>query len=149
MDTAQGQATHSLELRRSIRASKARLYRAWTEAEELSRWFAPSTDFTVLVHDFDPTVGGRYRIEMRHNDGSQHIVVGVYRELAPPDRVAFTWRWEGNPDAPETLVQVDLHERGEETEVVLRHDLFANVDMRNEHNKGWLGCLNRLADHVA
>ena len=81
----------SLEVRRIIQAAPARVYDAWTTPELLTKWFAPATDYTVIVHQAEARVGGCYRIEMRHANGASHIVVGEYRELDRPTRLAFTW----------------------------------------------------------
>jgi uncharacterized protein YndB with AHSA1/START domain len=135
--------THSLEVRRTIHASPERIYDAWTTADALTRWFAPSSDFTTVVHTVDLRVGGHYRIEMRHRDGSSHIAVGAYRELTRPTRLSFSWRWEGTP-MTDTLVTIELRPSGASTELVLTHSGFTTEHDRNEHTKGWTGCLARI-----
>lgn len=135
--------THSLEVRRTIRASPERVYDAWTTPEALTQWFAPSADFTTVVHEVEPRVGGRYRIEMRHRSGSSHIAVGTYRELSRPSRLSFSWRWEGTPMA-DTIVTIEITPTGGGTELVLKHSGFTTEHDRNEHVKGWTGCLERI-----
>ncbi len=136
-------AAQSLEVRRLIAAPPTRVYDAWTTPELLTKWFAPSGDFTVIVHQSDTRVGGNYRIEMRHTNGSSHIAVGEYREMHRPTKLVFTWGWEGTP-ATDTLVTVEFHPSDEGTEVVLTHTRFATDAARDEHLKGWTGCLDRL-----
>ncbi|HEV8357700.1 MAG TPA: SRPBCC domain-containing protein [Gemmatimonadales bacterium] len=140
-------AAAALEVRRVIPAPRDRVFRAWTEAATVSRWFAPTDDYTTIVHALDVRVDGRYRIEMRHKDGAQHVAIGAYREIAPPERLAFTWKWEGQ-DMPETVVTLQLLDRGAETELVLRHTGLPSTEMRNRHQEGWFGCLGRLATKV-
>jgi uncharacterized protein YndB with AHSA1/START domain len=142
MDTARP-ATHSLEVRRTIRASPEHIYDAWTTAETLARWFAPSADFTTVVHEVEARVGGRYRIEMRHQNGSSHVAVGAYRELTRPTRLSFSWRWDGTPMA-DTIVTIDLMPVDGGTELILTHSGFTTEPERNEHAKGWNGCLDRI-----
>jgi uncharacterized protein YndB with AHSA1/START domain len=136
-------ASHSLQVKRHVHASPTRVYRAWTDEAQLARWFAPSADFETVVHEMDVRSGGTYRIEMRHPDGSSHVAVGEYRELQAPTRLTFTWRWEGAPMA-DTLVTVEFLSKAGGTEVVLTHTLFQSEDQRDEHTKGWTGCLTRL-----
>lgn len=138
-----GAPTHSLEVRRTIEAPPARIFDAWTTPELLTRWFAPSADFTTVVHQSDVRVGGQYRIEMRHKDGASHVAVGTYRELTRPTRLSFSWRWEGTPMA-ETVVTIDLMPAGSGTELILTHSGFATEPDRDEHTKGWTGCLARI-----
>jgi uncharacterized protein YndB with AHSA1/START domain len=56
----------------------------------------------------------------------------------------YTWRWEAKPELGETLVTVEFHEVGRSTEVVLTHELFPTATARDDHNRGWNGCLDRL-----
>jgi uncharacterized protein YndB with AHSA1/START domain len=98
----------------------------------------------------DLRVGGRYRFGMRQVPaGDIFYLTGTYREVTPPERLVYTWRWENEPDGAETLVTVEFHDRGAATEVVLLHEKFPNQHMRDEHNKGWSGCLDRLVALVA
>ncbi len=134
----------TLELRHTYTASPERVFRAWIEATSLSRWFAPSDEYQAIVHDLEVRVGGRYRIEMRHSGGASHVAYGEYREIEPHRRLSFTWRWEANPSMPETLVTVAITPQGEKSELVLTHQRFADAKMRDDHTKGWSGCLERL-----
>ena len=141
-------ASHSLQVKRQLGAPPGQVYRAWTDASHLARWFAPSPDFETVVHELDLRAGGGYRIEMRHPDDSSHVAVGEYRELEAPRRLTFTWRWEGSPMS-DTLVTVELLSKDGGTELVLTHTLFQSEELRDEHTKGWTGCLTQLAAHFA
>ncbi len=135
-----------LQIRRTYRASRERIFRAWTESEQLRKWFAVAEGFTIPIAEVDLIVGGKYRLGMQPpgEDGIL-IVGGVYRQILPPEKLVFTWRWETpNADEPETLVTVEFRERDNVTEVVLRHELFTNDDAREKHRQGWEGCLNQL-----
>ena len=137
-------ASHSLQVRRHLVAPPKKVFQAWTDRAHLARWFAPSPDFKIVVHELDVRPGGGYRIEMRHPDGSSHIAVGEYRELDAPRWLTFTWRWEGSPMS-DTLVTVELTSKDGGTEVVLTHTLFQSEELRDEHTKGWTGCMAQLA----
>lgn len=60
----------------------------------------------------------------------------------------FTWASEGDtscgPAGHETLVTVELYERGSVTELVLTHERFTNAVERDKHDHGWMGCLAQL-----
>ncbi|MEQ1856704.1 MAG: SRPBCC domain-containing protein [Longimicrobiales bacterium] len=136
---------HSLQIRRTVRATPSRVYRAWTEPAQVARWFAPNRDFQVVVHRLDVRPGGGYRIEMKHPDGSSHVAIGEYKELEENLRLTFSWRWEGAP-MEDTLVTVEFTRLGDDTEVVLTHSRFTSESQRDEHSKGWTGCLTQLVD---
>jgi uncharacterized protein YndB with AHSA1/START domain len=126
-----------------IEAPRERVFEAWTQAEELRRWFSPGP-MTTRVAEVDLRVGGRYRVIMRAPDGAEHTVSGVYRSIDPPGRLVFTWRWEDQPDPVETVVTIELTARGTSTELLLRHEGHPNAKERESHEHGWNGCLDKL-----
>ena len=135
-----------LNLRRSIPATRDRVFRAWTDPKQLKQWFAVADGYTTPIAEVDLRVGGRYRLGMKPPGDEPLLVVGgVYREVLPSQRLVFTWRWESpNEDEPETLVTVEFIEKGSATEVVLQHELFEDAAARDKHGEGWVGCLDHL-----
>jgi len=135
-----------LSVRRLYHASRERVFRAWTDPEQLKKWFAVSEGFTTPIADVDLRVGGRYRLGMQPpGDDGVLIVGGVYQQISPPEKLVFTWRWESpNADEPETLVTVEFNEQGNDTEVILTHELFTDIPQRDKHGEGWIGCMNNL-----
>ncbi len=134
----------TLQLKRIFPAPREKVFRAWTDPKELKKWFAPTDEYTVPFAEVDLRVGGNYRIAMQAPDGNLHIAIGTYREILPPEKLVFTWSWEG-ADMQETLVIIEFRKQGNSTEVVLTHKLFPNVEARDKHSQGWTGCLDRLA----
>jgi uncharacterized protein YndB with AHSA1/START domain len=135
-----------LEMRRTIRTSREKAFEAWTDPGQLRQWFAVAENFTTPVAEVDLRVGGRYRLGMKApGDNPLLVAGGVYREILPPERRIFTWRWESaDPDEPETLVTVEFHEASGATEIVLKHEWFTDVLQRDRHGEGWAGCLDHL-----
>ena len=135
-----------LQIRRTFQASPDRLFAAWTTPEELKRWHAPG-QLTVAVADVDLRMGGRYRIEMQEPDeGAVHKVSGIYRVVDPPNKLVYTWQWEGDP--AETQVTLEFLSRGTGTELVLTHEGFADGDSRAHHEQGWTSILERLGGQL-
>lgn len=139
-------------LKRTFTASPHRVFQAWVEPEQLKRWFAPSEEYSVPIAEVDARVGGRYRIQMKAPDGKTATSVGVYREVLPGEKLVFTWAWEEHtPEMVrmgqgigETLVTVEFLEREGSTELILTHENFPDKKARDDHEKGWTGCLGRL-----
>ena len=135
----------ALRLSRIIAAPRETVFRAWTTPSELKRWAAPG-DMATALAEIDLKTGGRFRIHMQGPDGTLHRVIGVYRAVEPPRRLVYTWSWEEKPDEGDTLVTVEFHDRGgTRTEVVLIHERFASTEVRDRHQQGWTGCLDKLA----
>lgn len=137
----------SLQIERRIAARREKVFEAWTKAEQVTQWFNPGTEYTTVVHEMDVRPGGAYRIEMKHSKGDSHIVRGVYQEITPPQRLVFTWAWEGK-NMPDTLVTLEFQDEPYGTHLILKHELFPDQELANEHNKGWNGCLDRLSAAV-
>ena len=135
--------THTVEIRRSIRAPRQRVFEAWTSAAEMKAWHAPGL-LTVSHAEVDLRPGGAYRIHMREPNGSEHRVTGIYREVDPPKRVVYTWSWEDDVAVKDTVVTVEFHQRGESTEIVVTHAGLPTDDQRKQHAEGWQGIMEKL-----
>ena len=49
--------------------------------------------------ELDVRRGGRYTIVFRTEDGEEHHVSGVYREVVPNEKLVFTWAWRTHAGA--------------------------------------------------
>jgi len=132
----------SLVVSRTYSASVDRVFKAWTDANQLGQWFAPTDDYTTKAN-VDLRVGHEYRIAITHKGGNVHTILGTYHLIQPPNKLVYTWRWEGGPTA-DTLVTVDFTPDGDATKVTITHEQFTNIEDRDKHAEGWNGCLGRL-----
>ena len=140
--------TYDLVLERTLNAPRDLVWRGWTETELLKQWFAPKP-YTTPIVEIDLRPGGKIRIAMQPPEGEVFHLNGVFQEVTPPERLVYTFQWEkGDWDYPETLVTVEFHDRGGQTELVLIHERFPEEKMRDEHGEGWNSCLDRLAELV-
>jgi uncharacterized protein YndB with AHSA1/START domain len=117
------------------------VFAAWTEPELLQRWWGPGV-FETVAAEVDLRPGDRY--ELLLEPGSMRLV-GEFREVAPPQRLVYTWRWvEGVPDTRESLVTVEFRDLGSRTEVVLLHDNFVGPGPVDMYDEGWRSGLDKL-----
>lgn len=125
------------------------VFRAWTEADRLEKWFVPAKEMTVKVQ-VDLRVGGRYNFVMRSPAGDEYVGGGEYKEIDRPENLAFTWQWDaGTKDSGVvSLVSIELKEVSEGTELTLRHTGLPNADSFAEHMHGWQGCLDSLGEFL-
>jgi uncharacterized protein YndB with AHSA1/START domain len=72
-----------------------------------------------------------------------HHQFGVYREIEPVSRLVFTWTCP-ILEVTDSIVTIELTERGERTELLLRHALPDDPKVRSAHEEGWTGCLASL-----
>jgi len=134
----------AVNLNRVIAAPREAVFRAWTDPDELRRWWGPP-GFSCPSAEIDLRVGGRYRIAMQPPEGDVFYLSGTFKVIEPPSRLVYSWAWEGADSPAETLVAVEFRTRGQATEIVLSHTLFADAAVRDRHAQGWDGCLGRLA----
>lgn len=138
-----------LRLERSVPASCAAVYRALTDPGQLGKWWGPR-GFTAPSVEFDPRVGGGYRIAMQPPDGDLFHLSGEFREVEPPARLAYTFRWDPpHPDDRDTVVTLSLETRGEKTNVRLTQGTFATEERYALHEAGWTESFERLEQLMA
>lgn len=143
----------ALELEHRYAAPRDRVFEAWTNPEVLKRWWAAAPSWETPLAEVDAREGGSYRLSMLTDTGDVHTVRGEYREISPPERLAYTWSWEEGPDAAmagseSTLVVVEFLEDGDGTLVKLTHSGFASDEIRGMHAQGWEAVLANLERSV-
>ena len=73
---------------------------------------------------------------------------GVYREVVANQKLVYTWAWKSTPER-ESLVTIELTPAGDGTELLLKHERFADKESRDRHEQGWTGCVRRLERMLA
>jgi uncharacterized protein YndB with AHSA1/START domain len=149
MATTQPHPETALQIKRVFAAPRERVYRAWTDAKQFALWFHPTADYTTVITKLDLRVGGAYSLEMHHKGGNISKLSGNYKEVKPPEKLVFSWRWQREEAPPETLVTVEFRDLGGSTEICVTHENFTNAEDRNKHNEGWTGCFGQLEKVLA
>jgi len=141
----------ALELRRVFQAPREKVWAAWTQRAQLEEWMCkdvPTHNPKYVELDVRP--GGRYAIEIPLPDG-KYVGQGTFREVRPPEKLVFTWSWKRVPEKPgeqlggESVVTVELFDRGATTEMLFTHTDFESAEIREDTRTGWLGCFEVLA----
>ena len=147
MTAQQGELT--LETERIVPAARPVVYGAFTTAEELAEWWGPQ-GFTVASLDFEPRAGNRYGIEMQPPEGDSFHLVGEFREVDPPARLAYTFVWEpADPDDVETLVELSFRDLGDSTEVAFTQGAFKTEARLELHRDGWADSFDKLEQFLS
>jgi uncharacterized protein YndB with AHSA1/START domain len=154
MAAVSGVAVNTVErelvVSRLLDAPRALVFKAWTEPEQVARWWGPQ-GFTTISCRMDIRPGGSFRIVMRSPQGTDHRKRGRYREIVPLERLVFTFAWEDAQGAlgHETLVTVTFAAEGTQTRLTLHQAVFETVTARDGHQGGWTSCLERFAQYLA
>lgn len=135
-----------LEITRIFEAPRELVFKLWTQPEHVVRWYGPEGLF--LKHcSLDARVGGTYRYCMAKPDGYEHWIAGTYREIAPPERLSFTY--VNAYDGHEMLVELVFRDLAGRTEMSFRQAPFTTVTERDGHGIGWNSTLDLLAAYAS
>ena len=134
---------------RIFNAPRSLVWDCHTKPELVRRWLLGPPGWSMPLCEIDLRVGGKYSLEMHHKDGNIHNLSGTYEEVKPPEKLAFTWRWQQDETATESLVTVTFKDLGGSTEVSLTHKNLLTAEAREKHNQGWIGCFTQLDSYLA
>jgi uncharacterized protein YndB with AHSA1/START domain len=115
--------------------SPERVWRAISDASELSRW--------LMTTDFKPVVGERYTMQTKSSPVFDGVITGEVLEVIPPNKLVYSWN--GGP-LKNTTVHWTLTARGMGTHVKLEHKGFrgsAALAVSVVLGMGWKGLLRK------
>lgn len=78
-----------IAMTRVFDAPRELVFDAYTRPDLLQLWLGPP-GWSLAVCEVDLRVGGTYRFVWRGSDGTEMGLRGVYREIAPPERLVST-----------------------------------------------------------
>lgn len=104
-----------LVMSRVFDAPRNLVFDAWTKPELLERWLGVREGWSMVVCEVDLRVGGAYRFLWRGPDGTEMGMGGVYREIAPPERLVATESFDDPWYSGEALDTIVLVEEGGKT----------------------------------
>ena len=154
------QNTGALVNTRVFDASKDLVWKAFTEPEQLMKWCGPK-NFTAPVSKIDLRVGGEYFYCMRSPEGQDYWNKGVYREIAPLQKLVMTDSFadeKGNTvpashyEMPgewplELQVTVTFEEQDGKTKLTLKHEGLP-IQMKDLCRDGWNESFDKLAESI-
>ena len=150
--------TGELVIARTLDAPRERVWKAWTDPEQVKRWWGPK-GFTAPSIKIDFRVGGKYLFCMRSPDGKDYWSTGTYREIAPTEKFVATDSFADakgkvvpashygmDVDFPlELLWTLTLEDFGGKTKMTLRHSGFPAGPARTGAEQGWSESFEKLA----
>ena len=103
-----------IAITRVFDAPRSRVFDAYTKPELIKRWMGPR-GWSLVVADIDLKEGGAYRFVGRGVDGKDMGWGGIYREVARPERLVATEKFDQPWYPGEALVTTVLTEQGGKT----------------------------------
>jgi uncharacterized protein YndB with AHSA1/START domain len=79
---------------REFNAPRELVFKVMTDPALVSIWWG-SNSTTTIVDQMDVRMGGIWRYVSRDDDGNEFVMRGVYHEILAPERMVYTFEWEG------------------------------------------------------
>src|SRR5438094_10137465 len=136
---------NTVRLHRVLRAKPEKVYRAFLDAEAVSRWLPPN-GFTCKVDELDAKVGGTFRMSFKNfSTGNGHSFGGTYLELVPSERLRYTDKFD-DPNLPgEMITTVTLKPVSCGTELSIVQEGIPSAIPTEMCYLGWQDSLTQLA----
>jgi uncharacterized protein YndB with AHSA1/START domain len=144
----EGMTHREMTYTRIFDAPRELVWKAWTEPEQLARWWGPSGISTpVETIEVDLWPGGAFRLTMVSDaDGSEFPTEMEFREVVEAERLVFGW--EGQRGLGAGQVTVTFRDLGDRTEVTSHYDGFATDEIAADSQVGWNQQLDKLEGYL-
>ena len=148
---------------RTLDAPRERVWRAWSDADEVMKWWGPQ-GFTSPTCRMDFREGGTTLVCMRSDQGFELYNTWTYRSIEPMDRIEFEHGFADEkgtrvapaqlglpPGIPEevrhvvTLVAID----DQTTELTVHEFGYPNAQIVEVSKTGMEQCLDKMASSLA
>jgi len=162
MSTANSSAgPRGVEITRIFEASRELVWRAWTDPQQLMRWWGPA-GFTSPTCQIDLRVGGKYLFCMQGPDGTKIWSTGVYAEIIPLERLVYSDSFadEAGNAVPAShygmgdeipfamVVTVTFEDLDGKTKMILRHEGLPAGELSEMTAVGWNESFDKLAESL-
>ncbi|MGH7842905.1 MAG: SRPBCC domain-containing protein [Candidatus Binataceae bacterium] len=140
-----------LVITRIFDAPRELVFRAWSDPAHARHWMGPR-GFTASYLEQDARPGGAWRLRLHPDAGGEDLWQGgIFREILEPERIVFTFAWDGpnGRRGHESVVTITFEEHRGKTEMTFRQAFFESVAQRDGHRGGWSSAFDRLEEFLA
>ncbi len=143
-------ANKEVLITRIVDAPRERVFRAWTDPDEVAAWYGPEhMDAPRERIRIDPRVGGRWELTMVQCGGGAEFTIGYdILELVEPELIVL--RSDPMPEVgmhKPTVVRVEFHDHGAKTRMTLSDGPYPAGGGHAE--AGWSAAFDKLSTLVA
>lgn len=163
-------ANSEFVISRVFQAPRDLVFKAWTEADRLGKWFGPK-GVTIPTCTIDLRVGGIFHYCTRTPDGKDMWGKWVFREIVKPERLVFVVSFSDenrgitrhplNPEWPIAILSavtfVEHAGIGRGTVVTVRWSALNPTEVERKTfdtghesmRQGWTGAMDQLTEYLA
>jgi len=142
-------AEPELVIMRVFNAPRDLVWKAWTDPKHAVQWWGPK-DYPATQLEMDVRPGGVWRGQLRSTeDGRLLSHKGVFREVAAPERLVFTFAWDEEGERGlGTLVTITFADQNGKTLMTFRQIPFQSAEERDGHKSGWTSAFDRFDEQL-
>ena len=120
-------AEREIRIERIFNAPRDRVWRAMTEPELVAQWWGRGNK--LVIERFEVVRGGHWRF-VEHSDQGVHGFEGRFREVSPPERLAWTFEWDGMPGHV-AIDTTEFEDLGDGRTKVITRSIFHTTEERD------------------
>ncbi|MDD2472609.1 MULTISPECIES: SRPBCC domain-containing protein [unclassified Methanoculleus] len=130
-------------------ATRDLVFGTYMDPELIPRWWGPK-DLTTTIEKMDARPGGIWRFVQRDAEGNEYGFHGVFHDIAPPERLIFTFEYEGIPGHVllETITLEDVNGRTKMTDRAVFPTVEDRDGMLQSGEEGMTETTDRFAELV-
>lgn len=152
-----------LVISRTFDSPRECVWKAWTDAEQVKRWWGPK-GFLTRFAQIDLQVGGTSLYCTRSPEGNDYWSTGTFREIIPFERIVVTdsftdekgdvipasyYGMPGDNWPLELLVTLTFSNARGRTKLTLRHAGFHSADVQVQAGAGWKESFDKLKAYLS
>ena len=139
----------AVKVNRTFNAPCDRVFKAWTDQNELKNWFFPSEGYTIPFAEINLRKNTRFRIAMKDSKGNTDLIGGIIKQLVIPEKLGYTWAQNGGgTQQRKTFVSIEFMDKDGKTDVQLIHEDFPDEKMRESYEKRWNSLFDQLEKYL-
>lgn len=140
----------TLTIEKTLNAPIDLVWKAWTESEQIIKWWAPQgMKFEIIEHNFK--VGGKWKYTMQMPDGTAFVSEGTYREIIEKKKIVTSADFR--PMTENVELQVLFEAQGDQTKftfsVVHETEEYCKQQEQMGFYNGWGSAFDRLNELVS
>ena len=145
-------SSHEVSITRIFQAPRELVFEAFCDAEQAKQWIGPEA-FVAIYMEQDVRPGGKWRACLHQvaawneRDYPDLWMGGTFQEVAPPERLVYTFAWEGQGQpTQETVITILFSEVTPDTTRMDFHQALLDSEFqRDDHRNGWNSGFARLS----
>ena len=145
------QSAREIVMIRVFDAPREAVFKAYTNPNLIPRWWGPKS-LTTSIDKMEVRPGGAWRFVQRDSSGKEYAFKGVYREIVPPERLVYTFEFEGMPG--HVILETVMFEDPKGKTKLTATSLFQTVEdrdgmLRSGMEEGAAETMDRLEELLA